>query len=463
MIGFLRGGLTVVVAALVMQLLAPNSQAQTRGEQVEELKRQIEEIQRQNQQQIEELREKIESLEAQRETDKANAEELAAEKEEKDKDAWWKKIEVGYKKPGDGFKLKTKDGNFSLRTRLRTQFQFSVNDTDDRNTATNFDVRRLRLVFDGNAFAPWLLYTLQLEADSGSLSLLDAYFDFARNTLFVPRVGQYKVPFSREHLNSTSELQLVERSILDSEFRLGRDVGAGIYGILGDFLTYGAGVFNGDGRNANSADSNLLYAGRVMLTFGGDLEYGGSFPAGGDFKLEPNFGKEGSPLLAIGAAVAGIPGLSIDRKTPDSDIDDRFIEIFGADLIEAGDAEADLITATADINFKYSIFSAEGDYFIRRIDSDGGFESATDQGLRVQGGVFLIPDFIEVAGRYALIAFDDDVDGRDKRWEITPGVNFYFSGHKYKVQLSYSLISDEDTGGDEVDQNVFRAQFQAYF
>lgn len=78
--------------------------------------------------------------------------------------------------------------------------------------------------------------------------------------------------------------------------------------------------------------------------------------------------------------------------------------------------------------------------------------------------MFLIPEFIEVAGRYALIDFDDDIAGRDLRYEITPGVSFYFSkSHKLKLQFSYSFIRDEDTDGEESDQNVFRTQLQAFF
>ncbi|MBI2487293.1 MAG: hypothetical protein HYW01_10110 [Deltaproteobacteria bacterium] len=448
---------------LLPLFLAVNSQAQSRNTQIEELKRQMEEIQRQNQQQIDELRRKVEELEAQKQADQKKIEKLAIQKEEEDKDAWWRNIMMEYKKPGDGLTIKTKDGNYKMRFRMRGQFQFSVNDTDQENTATDFRVRRLRLLWDGNAFRPWLLYYIQLDV-TDDLVLRDMYFDIAYNTMFAPRVGQYKVPFSREELNSSSELQLVERSIVNDEFAFGRDRGASIYGVLGNYITYGAGIFNGDGRNGVSADSNLLYAGRIMFTpCCGELKYGGTFPAGGDYKIEPNFGED-KPLIAFGAAFAVIPGLNIGNKTPDNDIDVRFDEIFGGAVIDAGGAEADVFALTADVNFKYSIFSAEAEYQFRNLDPDGAFEEATDHGFRVQGGLFIVPEFIEVAGRFAYIAFDDDIDGRESRYEITPGLNFYLSNsHKWKVQLSYSFIKDEDTDGGEIDQNVLRAQLQAYF
>jgi len=451
-----------IVGLLILPLPGVNSQAQSRSTQIEALKKQMEEIQKQNQQQIEELRKKIEELEAGKEADQKKIEEIATKKEEEDKDAWWKEIKVEYKKPGDGFTLKTADENFKMKIKLRSQFQFSINDTDEENTATDFRIRRLRLYFEGNAFRPWLLYSIQASADGGNFELRDAYFDFAYPTtygqVFVPRVGQYKVPFNREELNSSSELQLVERSIVNEEFSFARDRGAAIYGVLGNYITYGAGVFNGDGRNGRSVDSNLLYAGRIMFTpCCGELKYANSsFPAGGDYKIEPNFGED-KPLIAIGVSALGIPGLHIDRKTPDNDIDERFAEI--------GTVDADVFSASADINFKYSVFSMEGELDYRRISPDeSGLPKANDYGVRAQAGVFLIPRFIEVAARYAQIWYDTDVEGRDTKWELTPGLNFYLSkSHKYKIQLSYSFIRNEFTDSQDIDENIFRTQFQVYF
>ncbi|HSE84262.1 MAG TPA: hypothetical protein VLB01_06920, partial [Thermodesulfobacteriota bacterium] len=183
---YLRISVIAVVVIFIMQFFAPESQAESLNEQIESLKRQMEEIQRQNQQQIEELQKKIEGLEQGAKETKAKVEEKEVEAKKEEEGAWWKQVEVSYKKPGDGFKLKTKDGNFSLRTRLRTQFQLSVNDTEDEDVATDFDIRRFRILFDGNAFTPWLLYYVQLRADSTDLELLDTYFDAAYNTLFVP-------------------------------------------------------------------------------------------------------------------------------------------------------------------------------------------------------------------------------------------------------------------------------------
>jgi len=184
----------------------------------------------------------------------------------------------------------------------------------------------------------------------------------------------------------------------------------------------------------------------------------GQFPTGGDYNFEPNFGPKDKALIAISAAAAVIPGLNIERKTPDNNnIDDRFADI--------GTVDADVFSFTTDVNFRYWIFSLDGEYIFRRISpEESGLPNVDDQGFRVQGGLFVVPQFIEVAGRLAYIDFDDDVGGKDKKWEITPGLNFYFSkNQKWKLQFNYSFIKEEDTDGEETDSNIFRTQVQVYF
>ena len=452
----------LIIGVLLTPLFTTNSKAESTSEQIKALKQQIEQMQKQNQEQIEELQQKIQDLEVEKEAEK---EKIIEELKAQENDAWYNKIEVSYKKPGDGFTIKTKDGNFSLNMRLRAQFQFSVNDTTDELTATDFRIRRLRFYWIGNAFRPWFEYYIQVSADNGSdLQMRDAYFNAAYKTVAVPRVGQFKVPFNREELNSSSELQLVERSIVNEQFSLGRDIGPALYGLLGNYVTYGVGIFDGNGRNAFSSDSNLLYVGRVMLTpCCGELKYANSsFPIGGDYKIEPNFGED-KPLIAFGVAAAGMEGLNIDRKTPDAAIEARFDEI--------GITVGDFAQFTADVNFKYKIFSIEGEYDARWISpQDVDIDTVFDQGFRIQSGVFLIPNLVEVAARFAYIDFDasvpniPDVDEPDNSWQITPGLNFYMShSHKWKIQLDYSFIKNEFTNADDVDENIFRAQLQAYF
>lgn len=466
--GFGKTGMNTLVYLLIIcvLLVSTSSWAKTYDEEIEALKLRIDEIQRQSQRQIEELRMRLEELESKGPGDTQRVEEPAPDRKpgrRADGDGWWRDVEAGYKK---GFFIRSADENFKLKMRLRAQFQFSLDDTDEERTETEFRVRKLRIKANGNAFRPWLKYKVQLDA-SDDVSLRDMLFEAAYPTrygkVFVPRIGQFKVPFNREELNSSGSLQLVERSVTNEEFALGRDIGAGVYGVVGGYLTYGAGVFNGDGRNGESEDSNLLYVARVQLTpCCGKLKYGGTFPSGGDYDIKASSLKNKGPLIAVGLASAGIAGLNIDRKTPDGDLDDRIEEIFDG---TGTTPESDVFALTADASFKYRRFSVEGEYNARWIDPKGIEEARVfDQGIRLQTGYFLWPGLLEAAARYAIVIYDDEVGSRDNTWEITPGLNLYLShDHRFKVQISYTFMREEFSDSVDIDSNIFRTQLQFYF
>ena len=442
--------------------------AQDRNEEIEEIRRQIEEIKIQSNEQINQLKERIEELEAEGTSPQSGeVEDSMVKDDSRSKDEWYKNIRAAYDK---GLFAETVDGDFYIKMNILGQFQFSVNESNNTMTATDFDIRRFRIKWSGNAFRPWFLYTLQIGDDGNGFELIDAYFTAGFRTKYgevmTPRAGQFKVPFSREELTSATSLQFVDRSIVNGEFGIDRERGAAIYGVLGQFVTYGGGVFNGAQRNGSSDDANLLYAGRLQFTpCCGKLAYSGNsqFPSGGSYGYVPqNFDQRYQPTFAIAVAMWGIPGLNTDQKSPSNAVTTRFNEIFADTDVEP---VADVVALTTDINFKYWLLSIEGDYEARWIKPKS-IESSTvfDQGFRVQGGIFLLPKVIEVAGRYSWVDYDNDVTGTDKSWAITPGLNFYFSrDNRWKVQLDYSYIKDEDTGGNVNDQNQFRAQLQAFF
>ncbi len=450
----------LIVTVILVPISSISVKAQSTRTQIEDLKQQIDAIQRQNQQQIEQLKQQIELLENARVADQ----EAITQLKEEEKEAWYNKFKAQYKK---GLTFQAGD-KFKMKFRIRGQFQASVTESDDRNTATNFSVARLRMKWDGYAFRPWFLYTVQLGARN-NVDLRDLYFTVAYNKSIMPRVGQNKVPFSRDALNSSGALQFITRSIVDAEFAYGRDRGMSMYGVLGknNNFSYGAGVYNGDGRNGTSTDSNLLYAGRVQFGIGGkESKFKGansSFPTSGPYKLIPNFAK--SPTFVLGLAMAGIPGLNINRKTPDGSIDDRMEEL--------GITVADVVSITGDVNFKTPLFNVQGSYLGRWINPDqGGSDTAYDQGFNIQSGIFLLPKTVEVAGRFSYIDYDNNAgvvppgtSVQDSSWAITPGINYYIShDHRWKVQLQYSYLSQAFTEGESaINSNIVSAQLQAYF
>lgn len=456
---------TEAVVILLLILLSPASSfAQSTKQQIEELKKQIEIIQLQNQKQIEELKKQIESLQTERAADQEKIAEIKTKQETVDEEAWYNKFTAKYNK---GLIFESDDGNFKMRFRIRGQFQLSVNDTDRELVATNFRVRRLRLQWDGHAFRPWFLYTLAIDPTDSSI-LRDLYFTFAYEKEAAPRVGQWKVPFTYEEILSSASLQLVEKSIVNDQFTLGRDRGAALLGGLGanNHISYQVGVFNGDGRDGTSVDSNLLYAGRVQLGLGGDdlkFDANNQFPTAKSYDIVPNFAKV--PTFTLGAAASVLPGLNCERKTPDGGVCPRIEEL--------GFPQSNFTQVTADANFKMPFFNIEGYYVGRWLSPDSGpQDTAYDQGFNVQGGVFFVPKTVELAGRFSFIDYDTsssvvpaDTSVSKTQWALTPGLNYYMShDHRWKIQLDYSFIRNTFTeGASDIDENIFRAQLQAYF
>ncbi len=354
-------------------------------------------------------------------------------------------------KKGTGLTFQTADKNYKLRMRLRGQFLANyINKEGDDNDGLGFRVRRLRVTWDGNAFAPWMKYKVQYDFSRNG-ELKDLKLSFAQNKMFVPAVGQYKVPFNREVLNSSSALQLVGRSIITDYFEFDRDIGASVYGLVGDgMVRYDLGVFQGEGTNTKNdkGDTGMLWAGRIQASVLG----------GSANKVKENFAKE--PTLTMGAAVAGI------------DIEDSGDSNIGIPGGERKLTDGSVISFTADANYRDPRFNLTGEYIGRWIDPDNMSEKVYDYGFRAQGGFFLLPKRIEVAARYAQVSFDkdnitteeDEQLKLDKLWTATGGVNYYLSGdHKWKIQVDYTFQREEKLDGTESDDNMVRAQVQAYF
>ncbi len=392
--------------------------------------------------QIEELKKKIERLEQQNQQMNMKMYESA------DTKAWYNKIKVKTKK-GTGLTFQTADKNYKLRMRLRGQFLANYIDTDGGdNEGLGFRVRRLKVTWDGNAFAPWMKYKVQYDFSSGG-ELKDMKLSFAKNRAFVPTMGQYKVPFNREVLNSSSALQLVGRSIIADYFEYDRDIGAGVYGFLGGgMIRYDFGLFQGEGTNTKNdkGDTGMLWAGRVQVAvIGGKAR-----------KIKENFARK--PTLMVGAAVAGI------------DVEEGSDSNIGIPSEERVLEDGKATSFTADVNYRDPRFNLTGEYIGRWVNPDeAGAGTAYDSGFRVQGGFFVVPKKVELASRYAMVMFDDGanvVGGNDldNVWTFTQGLNYYLSGnHKWKVQLDYTFQREEDLAGVESDENMVRAQVQAYF
>ena len=381
---------------------------------------------------------------------------------------------------GKGFyNVVARDGSYSMKFAARFQSlyigEWNVNDSTGVGAGSSqFLLRRARLKFGGFAFSPKVKYKIELGLTNRDISgasahtkgaprvILDAVvkWNFYKN--FSLWGGQTKLPGNRERVVSSANLQLVDRSKLNSNFNIDRDMGAQLrhHFTLGKnfIIREMASVSQGEGRNVT--DKNLggyQYTGRLEVLPFGKFASKGDY-VGGDIK------REEKPKLALG----GTYDLH-DRAVKNKSNQGKYMEIFDNTTgISNGYFETDITTIFADMMFKYRGFSLMGEYAVRTAEKDSvtnldgsktGQVVAVGSGLNMQAG-YLFKKNWEVAGRYTLTDWDKTVTGKEAQTQYTLGLSKYFKGHKLKVQ---SDITYSETVGSADNDLIYRLQFDLHF
>lgn len=362
--------------------------------------------------------------------------------------------------PGKGLSFTSRDEEFSLSLRLRGQFLYTlerVNAADDWSHL--LQIRRARLTFVGHVFGEHNKYKTELaisprdENVSGSgptlTPLLDWYaeFDYVKHATL--RIGQYKVPFSRQRVISSGDLQMVDRALAQGEFNLDRDIGFHFHSPgIADLFRYYAGIWFNQGRDADTFndDFDQMYIARVELLPFGDFE---------DYS-EGDLERMDKPGLSVGAAYAYLDDATADRG------------ILGSAPADGGTTDVHLVTA--DATFKLAGVSLSGEFFYRQGDRNGG--GAVDElgapipvevarngvGWFLQGGYLLAPAPVEFTARYSEVRPTGDDSSLEQQHELGAGVSFYPGEHSLKLQADYFRIWPK--GGIDQGDDQIRAQLQ---
>ena len=358
-----------------------------------------------------------------------------------------------------GEEVSTKTSKLTIGGRLQTQYQY----VDSSPSTNRLLVRRARLSFQSQ-LTDWAFIKVQFEAGKQSFTLKDAYLGFSPKGISI-FIGQKHVPFSREALNSSKYLQMIERS-RTSEFAPFRQMGIGIHGFaLDKKLEYSAGFYNGAVNSSSvsnlwnnrlskvklyhidtgaSGDNNkFLYAGRV------------DFHPFGFMKMQQSYLEDlEHPLLSFGI------NFFTSDDSPSGGHNPGVAEL-KSDFCYGGDAA-----------FKFKGFAGTFEYIRRDISWWNIIDEVNDAAqatLTLQGGFMIIPKTVELTARYEFVKFDKDEillgpnrQNQDK-W-LTFGANYFFEGHHTKIQLNY-ILKNEDmpTGVPEPDNNTVLVQFAYYF
>jgi hypothetical protein len=282
--------------------------------------------------------------------------------------------------------------------------------------ASQFNLRRARLLFLGHLINPDFKYFLQLGFETaenaqtpGAANLLDYYFLSTHLPLLNIQAGQYKVFFNRSQINNTASMQFAERAPVQDAFTANglnrRDIGITI--MNDDELypvNYYLGIFNGAGplfnrygtfnseevtincpggqtggnpfpspagcptntRNLNANFRNeidkLMYAGRLQWNILGRPGYG-----------EGDLAYSETPQMAVGGGLAYNPGINTSTDNAYVGIDlanlnfRRQLATFGNGR-QLGWGVVNYLTQAYDAVFKYRGFSMQGEYYFKNID-----------------------------------------------------------------------------------------------
>jgi hypothetical protein len=355
---------------------------------------------------------------------------------------------------GRGITVRSADDRASMTIRARIQTRATVADTapDETPATSEVLVRRARLVVLGQAAGPAFTYYVQLsfanldnEADL-RLPLRDAYVTWSGRRDLNVRVGQMKVPFSRQRVVSSSALQMVDRSIVVGELNLDRDVGIQMFSkdLLGvGKLGYAVGLFGGEGRNRVGRAAGLLYTARLEAwPFGAFDDY-----------VEADLRRLGTLRLALGVNAGynqntNRPRSTIGTPYPTGDVDYRH--------------------AAADITAKWRGWSLTSEVMRRTATDSAGPGSGGDLppaarsgwGAYLQSGLMVGARW-EVTGRLSHLVPDGGTDPTFTRArEVGAGMSYYLQGHDLKVQADYVRVTEAGSG--RVTQQA-RAQLQLFF
>ncbi len=342
--------------------------------------------------------------------------------------------------------------DFSFQIRGRAQERVTFEKEADLDPTVAFQVRRLRLVLLTKIPAADLQMYVQLgfspqDMESDLLiPLRDAAVTWSPVRDLNVRVGQMKVPFSRERVVSSSALQFVDRSINNAELTLDRDVGVQLFSNdlfgAGERLSYTIGVFNGDGRNRVADVPGVLAVARIEIR---------PFGAFDDAYVQADIGRDPQPRLSIGASVARNTNTVRERST------------------SGGTYEGATFTydhAEADVMFKAAGFSFLGEGMLRSADraevvTDGVTETSRSAlGWSAAAG-FMLSDHLEPAVRVAEVRPLEGIGTAiELDREVRVGFNVYFQGHDLKLQTDYGYLGGDvhPDGTHEV-----RSQLQVYF
>lgn len=364
-----------------------------------------------------------------------------------------------------------KDSSFSVKFAPRMQSRFESKWNYDGQSydskELNFLVRRARLKFDGFAFTKNLKYKLELGLSNRDISgasdfnrntpryILDAVVMWNFHKGFELWAGQTKLPGNIERVVSSANLQLIDRSLLNSKFNIDRDMGIQLRHKSRWGKTFVSrekfAISQGEGRNITEGnEGGLQYTSRLEL-----LPFG-EFKSKGDYS-QSDLSRE-EALKAMFSVTYDYNQNAVKTRSN-----------MGSYMFRADGSlfQTDISTWFVDAMVKYDGFALMGEYAKRSADelfalqADGQTRTGdvvnVGSALNLQSS-YLFQNNVELTVRYTTLDFSSVTKISDLS-QLTFGLSKYVVGHKLKIQTDLSF--SQKNGNQDYVQ--FRTGFDLHF
>jgi hypothetical protein len=381
------------------------------------------------------------------------------------------------------FVIQSADGNFVWRPWMHLQFRDVVEDRSDKlgtgshisdEVDNGFEVRRLKLGFDGNMFSPDFTYffnwatsrnssnatvngatpsatggTVTVSNNLGGVPILEeAWVKYhIPTTPYFIKLGQIKDPVLHDQITSSRYQHSAERSLTADIFANGDAFTEGVTFIYdaGQSLRVEAGINHG----MRSANTNFL----DYPNNGGFNAFDYGLAGRAEWKFFgrwKDYGQVGAvdtkhPLLVVGT------GFDYSERGRDGQL------VAVADAMYGDQTGLNFYGAFVDRytthNFGAYTQSGTGASIITPDPAVAG-KSTNEYSILLEGG-YIIDHKIEPFARYEFMHLQGDAAG-SHNWinVVTSGVNYYFHGHRVKLTLQAMWLPQglpfDDGASDEL-------------
>lgn len=366
----------------------------------------------------------------------------------------------------DGLVIRTPGDGFTATIGFRNQVRFTTPFVDVPDEASaiasttrrDFRLNRSRFKAEGHALSPRLSYKFQ--ADFVEERVRDFNMTWAHRDWLNVRAGWWKIEYLVERMQSSGAQQLVDRSILDRWFTLGRQRGVQVHGQLGGRARVGR-YYVGAFRNMDAPGGTALplWQARYEWAWQGrhpELEQG---DAGASRELQLQIG---SSLVRAESAFAFFSGSGVGASLAVPGLpDDEDGAGFAADRYRTSHAGGDLV-------LKWRGVSLQGEVHRKHLRLTRTGVERTVVGGYVMAGVLAstlwerAPKPLELTARLAFVDPAREIDDNDQQ-ETVVGASWYFSGHRSRLGVDVTRLRySTPTGARSADLRT-RAQWEFTF